>query len=58
MHNARHVIKRIMNPRFLNSVSSLVSNLWYRIPIDQSEPAISEITPTDSPKVGPVAIPE
>jgi len=38
----------------LNSVSDLVSNLWYRIPFDQSELSISRIPPTRSPTVRPV----
>jgi hypothetical protein len=37
----------------LNSVSGLVSNMWYRIPYDQSELSISKIPPTDSPTVRP-----
>jgi len=37
----------------LNSVSGLVSKVWYRIPFDQSELSISKISPTDSPKVRP-----
>jgi hypothetical protein len=41
------------NPRVLNSVSGLVSITWYRILFDQSELSISEIPPTDSPKVRP-----
>ena len=37
----------------LNSVSGLVSKVWYRIPFDQSELSISKIPPTDSPTVRP-----
>jgi len=37
----------------LNSVSGLVSMMWYRIPFNQSELSISKIPPTDSPKVRP-----
>jgi len=37
----------------LNSVSGLVSMLWYRIPFDQAELSISRIPPTDSPTVRP-----
>ena len=37
----------------LNSVSGLVSNIWYRIPFDQSELSVSKIRPTDSPNVRP-----
>jgi len=37
----------------LNSVSGLVSKIWYRIPFDQSELSISRIPPTGSPTVGP-----
>jgi len=37
----------------LNSVSGLVSKIWYRIPFDQSELSISRIPPTDSPEVRP-----
>jgi hypothetical protein len=32
----------------LNSVSALVSNIWCRIPFQQSELSISKIPPTDS----------
>ena len=38
---------------WLNSVSGLVSKLWYRCPLDQSELSISKIPPTDSPTVRP-----
>ena len=38
---------------YLNSVSGLVSKVWYRIPFDQSELSISKIPPTDSPTVRP-----
>jgi hypothetical protein len=31
----------------LNSVSDLVSKIWYRIPFDQSDPSITKIPPTD-----------
>jgi len=37
----------------LNSVSGLVSMIWYRIPFDQSELSISNIPPTDSPRARP-----
>jgi len=37
----------------LISVSGLVSNVWYRIPFDQSQLSVSKIPPTDSPKVRP-----
>jgi len=37
----------------LNSVSGLVSKLWYRILFDQSEMSMSRNSPTDSPKVRP-----
>jgi len=36
-----------------NSVSGLVSKIRYRIPFDQSDPSISNIPPTDSPKIRP-----
>ena len=39
--------------RCLTSVSGLVSKVWYRIPFDQSKLYVSEIPPTDSPKVRP-----
>ncbi len=39
--------------RCLNSVSGLVSKIWYRIPFDQSELSISKIPLTDSPRVRP-----
>jgi len=59
---ARHIIgstgARAKALCLLNSVSVLVSKMWYRIPFNQSELSISEIPPTDSPKVRPVAIPE
>jgi len=35
----------------LNSVSGLVSMVWYRIPFNQTELSISRIPPTDSPTV-------
>jgi len=38
---------------FLNSVSGLVSMIWYRIPFDQSELSISKIPPTGSLTVRP-----
>jgi len=31
---------------FLNSVSDLISKMWYRIPFDQSELSISKTRPT------------
>ena len=37
----------------LNSVSGLVSKIWYRIPFDQSALSISNIPATDSSKVLP-----
>jgi len=36
-----------------NSVSGLVWNIWYRIPLDQSELSILKLLPTDSPKFRP-----
>ena len=41
----------------LNSVSDLVSKIWYRIPFDQSDPSITKIPPTDPPNVRPVRDP-
>jgi hypothetical protein len=40
----------------VNSVSVLALKILHRIPFDLSELSISEITPTFSPKVRPVAI--
>ena len=40
----------------LNSVSGLVSKMWYRIPFDQSDLSISKIPPTDCRKSDRVAI--
>ena len=37
----------------LNSVSGLVSKVWYRIPFNQSELSIWKIPPTGSPTVRP-----
>ena len=37
----------------LNSVSGLVSKMWYRIPFNQSELSISKFPPSDSPTVRP-----
>ena len=42
--------------RLLNSVSGPASKIWYRIPFNESELSISEIPPTVSPTVRPVAI--
>ena len=41
----------VPEPSTLNSVSGLVSKMWYRIPFDQSELSISRIPPTGSPTV-------
>jgi hypothetical protein len=50
----RYTTRRIPQKELaLNSVSDLVSKVWYRIPFDQSELPISEIPPTDWPKVRP-----
>ena len=50
---AQDVRQLTLNPSFLelSSVSGLVSNVWYRILLDQSELSISKIPPTDSLKV-------
>jgi hypothetical protein len=47
-HHARHATGCP-----LNSVSGLVSNIWYRIPFDQSELSIARIPLSDSPTVRP-----
>ena len=38
---------------YSNSVSGLVSNMWYRIAFDHLELPISKIPPSDSPTVRP-----
>ena len=37
----------------LNSVSGLISKMWYRIPFDQSEQSKAKIPPTASPETRP-----
>jgi len=44
--------KRSVDPG-LNSVSGLVSEVWYRIPLDKLELSILKIPSTDSPTVRP-----
>ena len=39
-----------------NSVSDLVSKVWYRIPFDQSDPSITKMPPTDPRTSDRVAI--
>ena len=39
-----------------NSVSDLVSKIWYRIPFDQSDPSITKMPPTDPRTSDRVAI--
>ena len=48
---------RYCSPRHNNShlsvVLDLVSKIWYRIPLDESELSVSKPPPTDLPNVGP-----
>jgi len=44
---------RFLGPDFITSVSGLVSEIWYRIPFDQSALTISKFPPTDSPTARP-----
>jgi len=50
---AHKSLRKVIRPSTLNSVSGLVSKLWYRSPFNQSELPVSKIPPTDSPKVRP-----
>jgi len=50
--NDRHGVQRTLKkPSILdlNSLSGLVSKIWYRIPVDQSEPSKANIPPTKYP---------
>jgi hypothetical protein len=51
VHTRRILLPGLAPRSLLNSVSGLVSMIWYRIPFAQSELSISTIPPTDSPTV-------
>ena len=48
-----HHVLNMPTQRCLNSMSGLITKVWYRMPFDQSELSISKIPPTDSPTVRP-----
>ena len=56
----RHVIwwystqeTRVLKLSVGSGIVDMVSQMWYRIPFDQSELSVSKIPPTDSPKFRP-----